>query len=571
MVDGPRDVLDAFHPLVSGWFRERFGAPTDAQREGWPHIAAGADVLIAAPTGSGKTLAAFLACLDDLVRRGLEHPLPDRTQIVYISPLKALSNDVQRNLQAPLAELAERAAREGVKFPDIRVAVRTGDTPAGERAKLAKRPAHILVTTPESLFILLTTHSGRAALGDVRTVIVDEIHAIAGDKRGAHLGLSLERLDRLAVQTRSAAPVRVGLSATQRPIERIARLLVGTYRKLPHVVDAGHRRELDLAIEITDDELGAVASNEQFSRVYDRIAELVLQHRSTIVFVNTRRLVERAAAALEQRLGEEHVVAHHGSMSRALRLAAEQKLKHGLVKCAVATASLELGIDVGTVDLVVQLGSPRSIATLLQRVGRSGHHLGGTPKGRMFALTRDQLLECAALVRGIRRGNLDTIALRDAPLDILAQQIVAACAAEDIPEAELVALVRGATCYADVDETKLEQVLDMLSEGVSDRRGRVGAYLHRDRVAGMLRARRGARLAAVTSGGAIPDNNNYQVVQWPEETPVGSIEEDFAIEQLGRRHLPARQHVVADSPRRGRPRARRRCARAAADDSVLAR
>jgi ATP-dependent helicase Lhr and Lhr-like helicase len=527
---GPRDVLDAFHPLVSGWFRERFGAPTDAQREGWPHIAAGADVLIAAPTGSGKTLAAFLACLDDLVRRGLDQPLPDRTQIVYISPLKALSNDVQRNLQAPLAELAERAAREGLRFPDIRVAVRTGDTPASERAKLAKRPAHILVTTPESLFILLTTRSGRAALGDVRTVIVDEIHAIAGDKRGAHLGLSLERLDRLAVQTRGGAPVRVGLSATQRPIERIARLLVGSYRALPHVVDAGHRRELDLAIEITDDELGAVASNEQFSRVYDRIAELVLQHRSTIVFVNTRRLVERAAAALEQRLGEEHVVAHHGSMSRALRLAAEQKLKHGLVKCAVATASLELGIDVGTVDLVVQLGSPRSIATLLQRVGRSGHHLGGTPKGRMFALTRDQLLECAALVRGIRRGNLDAITLRDAPLDILAQQIVAACAAEDIPEAELVAMIRGATCYADLAAPQLEQILDMLSEGVSGRRGRVGAYVHRDRVAGMLRARRGARLAAVTSGGAIPDNNAYQVVQWPEETPVGTVDEDFAIE-----------------------------------------
>ena len=525
-----QDVLDSFHPLVAGWFRERFGDPTDPQREGWPRIAAGEDVLIAAPTGSGKTLAAFLACMDELVRRGLEQPLGDHTAILYVSPLKALSNDVQRNLEAPLAELKAFAAARGVTLPEVRVAVRTGDTPASERAKMAKRPPHILVTTPESLYILLTTDKGRAALGQLRTVIVDEIHAVAGDKRGAHLALSLERLDRLVMQCVGRTPVRVGLSATQRPIELVARLLVGTRRPLPHIVDAGHRRAIDLAIEITDDELGAVASLEQFERVYDRIAALVEQHRSTIVFVNTRRLVERAAAALEHRLGEEHVVAHHGSMSRTLRLAAEQKLKLGQVKCAVATTSLELGIDVGAVDLVVQLGSPRSIATLLQRVGRSGHHLGGLPKGRMFALTRDQLVECAALVRGVRRGNLDRIALRDAPLDILAQQIVAACAAEELPEDELIAMVRGATPYADVAPEKLEQILEMLSEGVSDRRGRTGAHLHRDRVAGKLRARRGARLAAITCGGAIPDNNNYAVIQWPEETKVGEVDEDFAID-----------------------------------------
>ncbi|MBV8757686.1 MAG: DEAD/DEAH box helicase, partial [Deltaproteobacteria bacterium] len=519
-----------FHPLVAGWFRERFGEPTAPQREGWPRIAAGEDVLIAAPTGSGKTLAAFLACLDDLVRRGLEEPLADHTAILYVSPLKALSNDVHRNLEAPLGELRARAAIEGVEFPEIRVATRTGDTPTAERAKMAKKPPHILVTTPESLFILLTTVSGRSALGQLRTVIIDEIHAIAGDKRGAHLALSLERLDRLVQQTTGRRPVRVGLSATQRPIERIAKLLVGMRRPMPHIVDAGHRREIDLQIEITDDELGAVASLEQMERVYDRIAALVTQHRSTIVFVNTRRLVERVAAALESRLGEEHVVAHHGSMSRELRLNAEQKLKHGLVKCAVATASLELGIDVGAVDLVVQMGSPRSIATLLQRVGRSGHHLGGTPKGRLFALTRDQLIECASLVRGIHRGNLDQIALRDAPLDILAQQIVAAAAAEEIPEDELVAMIRGATPYAGLEDARVEQLMTMLSEGVSDRRGRAGAYLHRDRVGGVVRARRGARLAAVTSGGAIPDNNNYTVVQFPEETPVGSVDEDFAID-----------------------------------------
>lgn len=524
------DVLDSFHPLVAEWFRDKFGAPTDPQREGWPRIAAGEDVLIAAPTGSGKTLAAFLACLDELVHRGLDAGLSDHTQILYISPLKALSNDVQRNLESPLAELTELAAKRGVKLPEIRVAVRTGDTPVAERAKLAKRPAHILVTTPESLYILLTSEKGRASLGQLRTVIVDEIHAIAGDKRGAHLALSLERLDRLVTQCTGKGPVRVGLSATQKPIERIGRLLVGARRPLPHICDSGHRRALDLAIEITDDELGAVASNEQFGRVYDRIAQLVSEHRSTIVFANTRRLVERAAAALEQRLGEEHVVAHHGSMSRALRLAAEQKLKLGQVKCAVATASLELGIDVGTVDLVVQIGSPRSIATLLQRVGRSGHSLGGTPKGRMFAMTRDQLMECGSLVRGIKRGNLDEIALRDAPLDILAQQIVAICAAEEISETELVELIKGAVPYQDVCPTKLEQVLEMLSEGVSDRRGRTGAHLHRDRVAGMLRGRRGARLAAIMCGGAIPDSNNYAVVQWPEETKVGEVDEDFAID-----------------------------------------
>ena len=423
-----QDVLAAFHPLVAGWFRERFGAPTEPQRAGWPRIGAGEDVLIAAPTGSGKTLAAFLACLDELVRRGL-----DRSGARPTTPRSSTSRRSRRCPTTSTATSRRRSPssrrtrpRAGSKFPEIRVAVRTGDTPAGERAKMAKRPPHILVTTPESLYILLTSVKGRAALGQLRTVIVDEIHAIAGDKRGAHLALSLERLDRLVTQTHRAG--RRSASGCPRPSGRSSGsrgCWSGAHRPLPHIADAGHRREIDLAIEITDDELGAVASNEQFGRVYDRIAELVTQHRSTIVFVNTRRLVERAAAALEQRLGEEHVVAHHGSMSRALRLAAEQKLKYGQVKCAVATASLELGIDVGAVDLVVQLGSPRSIATLLQRVGRSGHRLGGTPKGRLFALTRDQLIECASLVRGVRRGNLDEIALRDAPLDILAQQIVA--------------------------------------------------------------------------------------------------------------------------------------------------
>jgi ATP-dependent helicase Lhr and Lhr-like helicase len=373
--DDDPDVLALFHPLVAGWFRDRFGAPTAPQRAGWPRIAGGDSTLIAAPTGSGKTLAAFLACLDRLLREGLRAPLPDATRVVYVSPLKALSNDVHKNLEAPLGELRARAASEGVRFPDLRVAVRTGDTPGGDRARMARRPPHVLVTTPESLYILLTTERGRAALGGVETVIVDEIHAIAGDKRGAHLALTLERLERLVVQTCGRPPVRIGLSATQRPIERVARLLVGTRRPLPCIVDGGHARHLELAIEITDDELGAVASHEQMGRVYDRIAELVGEHRTTLVFVNTRRLVERVAAALEHRLGADQVVAHHGSMARALRLAAEERLKTGAVRCAVATASLELGIDVGVVDRVVQLGSPRAIATFLQRVGRSGHSL----------------------------------------------------------------------------------------------------------------------------------------------------------------------------------------------------
>ncbi len=523
------DPLARFHPLIAGWFRERLGPPTAPQRGGWPAIAAGLDTLIAAPTGSGKTLAAFLACLDELVRAGLKAPLPDATAVLYVSPLKALSNDIQRNLERPLAELALRAAAEGVRFPDIRTAVRTGDTSTSDRERMRKKPPHILVTTPESLYILLTTERGRTALSQVRTVIIDEIHALAGDKRGSHLALSLERLDRLVVATTGRPPARVGLSATQRPIERVARLLVGTRRPMPVIVDGGHVRDIDLAIEITDDELGAVASLEQLGRVYDRIAELVGQHQTTLVFVNTRRMVERVSHQLEERLGVDQVVAHHGSMSREMRLRAEERLKAGAVRCAVATASLELGIDVGAVDLVVQLGSPRSLATFLQRVGRSGHSLGATPKGRLFALTRDQLVECAALVRGVRRGNLDELHLRDAPLDILAQQMVAVCAVEELSEDELFHLITGAACYGEVTRARFDELLAMLSDGVSDRR-RIGQLLHRDRIGGRVKGRRGARLLAITSGGAIPDNANYAVVEHPSGTRVGEVDEHFAID-----------------------------------------
>jgi ATP-dependent Lhr-like helicase len=524
-----------FHPIVAGWFADRFGQPTEPQRAGWPLIAADRDVLIAAPTGSGKTLAAFLACLDRLIRRGLSPAgqlggLEPGVEILYISPLKALSNDIHRNLETPLAELRERAAKDGIALPEIHVAVRTGDTPQAERARMARRPPHILVTTPESLYILLTADKSRAALSKVRTVIVDEIHAVAGSKRGAHLALSLERLDRLVTQGGNPPPSRVGLSATQRPIERIGRMLVGGRREPPAILDSGHARELDVAVELTDDELGPIASNEQLGRVYDRIAELVREHHTTLVFVNTRRLVERVSHQLEERLGREQVVAHHGSLSRKLRFDAERRLKSGEVRCAVATASLELGIDVGAVDLVVQLGSPRSIAVLLQRIGRSGHSLGATPKGRLFALTRDQLCECAALIRGIKAGELDQICVPEEPLDILAQQIVATAACEEVTEDDLYRMVTGAHHYIGLARGEFDRVIEMLSEGNTSRRGRTRALLFRDRIGGVVKGRRGAKLISVTNGGAIGDVASYPVILYPEGTPIGSLDEDFAIE-----------------------------------------
>ena len=399
--------LDWAHPLVRDWFVGRFGTPTEPQVHGWPHILAGKTTLISAPTGSGKTLAAFLACIDRLVRKATSGELTDRTEVLYVSPLKALGNDIQKNLEIPLGEIRQLAGERGILMADIRTAVRTGDTPAYERQKMLKRPPHILVTTPESLYILLTADKSRAILKNVRTVIVDEIHAVADDKRGAHLTLSLERLEQLA----EIPPVRIGLSATQKPIELVAQFLTGSGRPEPAIVQIGQRRELDLAVEVPGSELGPVASNEMWSEIYDRLAELAKQHRSTLIFVNTRRLAERVAHHLGERLGKEAVAAHHGSLSRKLRLAAEKKLKEGELRALVATASLELGIDIGTVDLVCQIGSPRSIAVGLQRIGRAGHWRGAVPKGRIFATTRDDLVECAALVRAIRQGDLDALGI----------------------------------------------------------------------------------------------------------------------------------------------------------------
>jgi len=525
------DSLAWAHPLVSEWFVQRFGTPTEPQEQGWPHILAGRTTLISAPTGSGKTLAAFLTCIDRLVRKALAGDLVDRTEVLYVSPLKALGNDIQKNLEVPLSEILAMAGERGLLMPEIRTAVRTGDTLAHERRAMLKRPPHILVTTPESLYILLTADKSRAILRDVETVIVDEIHAVADDKRGAHLTLSLERLDALTCKP----PVRIGLSATQKPIEEVAHFLTGNSdgkqaRRDAVIVNIGHKRKLDLAVEVPPMPLGPVASNEMWDEVYNRLVALVEQHRSTLVFVNTRRMAERIAHNLGERIGEDNVAAHHGSLSRKLRLAAEKKLKEGQVRVLVATASLELGIDVGTVDLVVQINSCRAIAVALQRVGRSGHWRGAVPKGRLFATTRDDLIECAALVRAIRHGDLDRLMIPEAPLDVLAQQIVAACSAEEWSEDEMFAMVRRAYSYRNLTREVFDSILEMLAEGIAARRGRYGAYLHRDRVNGKLRARRGARLAAITSGGAIPDNSLYAVVAEPDGIVVGTVDEDFAVE-----------------------------------------
>jgi ATP-dependent helicase Lhr and Lhr-like helicase len=554
------DSLAWAHPLVAEWFVRKFGTPTEPQEQGWPHILAGRTTLISAPTGSGKTLAAFLACIDRLVRKALAGDLTDRTEVLYISPLKALGNDIQKNLEVPLGEILALAGERGLLMPEIRTAVRTGDTLAHERRSMLKRPPHILVTTPESLYILLTADKSRAILRDVETVIVDEIHAVADDKRGAHLTLSLERLEALCHRL----PVRIGLSATQKPIEEVAHFLTGSGRPDPVIVNIGHRRKLDLGIEVPPMPLGPVASNEMWDTVYDRLVAMVAEHRSTLVFVNTRRMAERLCHELGARIGEENVAAHHGSLSRKLRLAAEKKLKEGQVRVLVATASLELGIDVGTVDLAVQINSPRSIAVALQRVGRSGHWRGAVPKGRFFATTRDDLMECAALVRAIMQGDLDRLMIPESPLDVLAQQIVATCASasgdvaraprsrssdqadafentrapgpQSVPEGdgwdedELFTLVRRAYPYRELKRETFDSILEMLSEGIAARRGRYGAYLHRDRVNGKLRARRGARLAAITSGGAIPDNSLYTVVAEPDGVVVGTVDEDFAVE-----------------------------------------
>ena len=519
--------LSRFHPAVREWFTECFDAPTACQKRAWPAIGSGSHTLIAAPTGSGKTLAAFLSALDALVRQATDGDLPDQTQVVYVSPLKALSNDIQRNLEQPLEAIASKLADVHPSMPAIRTMVRTGDTPKAARAAMRKYPPHILVTTPESLYILLTSEGGRAMLRQVRSVIVDEIHATAGSKRGAHLGLSLERLEHLT----GRRLVRVGLSATQRPIEDVAHFLVG-HNDVARctIIDMGHVRDRDLALELPNAPLEAVMAGEVWAEIYDRLAALVEQHRTTLVFVNTRRLAERVARHLSERLGEEHVCSHHGSLSAGQRHRAEQMLKSGGLRVLVATASLELGIDIGDVDLVCQLGSTRSISTFLQRVGRSGHGVDALPKGRLFPLSRDDLVECVALLDASRRGLLDTLIIPPRPLDVLAQQVVAMVACGEWSEDELYECITRAYSYRDLSRSTFEAVLDMLARGFSTRRGRRGAYVHRDVVNRELRPRRGSRLTAITCGGAIPDTADYDVILEPEGSFVGTLNEDFAIE-----------------------------------------
>ena len=536
----PEPPLVDFHPIIANWFIEQIGRPTDVQTASWPIIRSGEHALIAAPTGSGKTLAAFLASIDSLFHQAVCKDLTDQTQILYVSPLKALSNDVQKNLRQPLTEISASALEAGFLLPEIRVEVRTGDTSTKTRQAILRRPPHILITTPESLFLLLTARKSREILKTVRTVIIDEIHALAGNKRGSHLALSLERLDALT-QTK---PNRIGLSATQKPLEDIAQFLAGGTRSTSkdehptwtpnpcHIVNMGQRRELDLALETPKDELGAIATNAIWADIYDRLTELVQKHRSTLVFVNTRRLAERISHHLTDRLGEDLVATHHGSLSRKVRLSAEERLKNGQTRVVVATASLELGIDIGFVDLVCQVGSPRAIATGLQRIGRAGHWVGATPKGRLFCTTRDELVECAALIRAIHRFNLDQIIIPQHPKDILAQQLVAEVAAQEWSDEALYELCTRAYSYRDLTKNDFQEIVSMLAHGFIPNRGRQQAFLFHDRVHKQLRPRRGARLAAITSGGAIPDTATYAVVAEPQGITVGSVDEDFAVESM---------------------------------------
>src|SRR5215813_11077367 len=529
-------VIGTFHPAVQTWFRRRFPeGPTRPQTGGWTEIAAGRDTLIAAPTGSGKTLAAFLVCIDRLYRCHDEGELcTEGPQVVYVSPLKALAVDIHQNLEAPLREIAQVAAELGLTAPHIRVAVRTGDTTASERTAMVRRSPNLLVTTPESLYLMLTAERSRGILAGVQTVILDEIHASAGNKRGSHLALSLERLEHVA----ATPPQRIGLSATQRPIEAIARLLVGAGPARSHpdgspscsIVDVGHRRALDLALELPDDELGAVASAEQMAEILHRVSRHVRAHRTTLVFVNTRRMAERMAHALGELVGEDQVAAHHGSLSKERRQRVEARLRAGDLRALVATASLELGIDIGPVELVCQIGSPRSFATFLQRVGRSNHTRFGTPRGVLYPTSRDELVECAALLRGTRQGRLDAIVIPERPLDILAQQMVAESAAEAWAEGGLLGLARQAAPFRDLSAEDFDDITGLLAEGIRTGRGRRAYYLHRDQVNGVLKGRRGARLAALTSGGAIPELGDFRVVAEPDEVQIGTVHEEWAVE-----------------------------------------
>ncbi len=520
--------IKGFHPAVARWFASTFDAPTDVQRAAWPQIQHGRATLIAAPTGAGKTLAAFLVALDGLLKQGLQSgSLPDETGVVYVSPLKALSTDIHVNLALPREGIQLAAEAMGFAPPQITTAIRTGDTSPAARASIVRRPPHILVTTPESLYLLLTARRSRAILQTVRTVIVDEIHAVFPSRRGAHLTLSLERLAHV-----SRHPIqRIGLSATQKPVETIANFLTGGSEDCA-IVDLGHWRKMDLGLEVPQSPLEAVMAHEVWAEIYDRIAELSADHRTTLVFVGTRHLAERMARHLGERLGTEAVAAHHGSLAQDRRQEAERKLKQGELKVLVATASLELGVDIGSVDLVCQIGSPRTIATFLQRVGRAGHYIGGVAKGRLFPVSRDDLVECVALLDAVRRGELESVRCQTCPTDVLAQQIVAEVAAEEWNVDQLFALCRRAWSYRELTRESFDEAIAMCARGFDTARGRRGALIYHDRVNSRVKGRPAARLIALTSGGAIPDTADYRVILEPSGTPVGSVFEDFAVESF---------------------------------------
>tara|TARA_R110002111_G_scaffold257026_1_gene324897 strand:- start:24922 stop:29511 length:4590 start_codon:yes stop_codon:yes gene_type:complete len=535
-----------YHPIIEKWFKKRFQGPTDPQLKGWPCINRGEHTLISAPTGSGKTLTAFLSVIDRLVKRSLAGDLENEISVIYVSPLRALSNDMHRNLTVPLEEISEMLEEEGYTFTPIRVGLRTGDTPASKRAALVRRPPQILVTTPESLYLMLTGSKSRETLKTVETVIVDEIHALLRDKRGSHWSITLERLEALVEHPLQ----RIGLSATQKPLDRVAQYLVGNRSEIEitaeapeqppseypertcRIVDIGHSRTLDIAIKVPPSELSAICTHEQWAEVLEQIVELIQAHHSTLIFVNTRRLAERITHQLTERLGEDVVGSHHGSLSAKIRHRTEQKLKSGELKAVIATASLELGIDVGYIDLVVQIGSPRGIATFLQRIGRSGHSLGLVPKGRIFALSRDELLESMALVRSIKQGILDTVRMPEAPIDILAQQITAEVACQEWNTDELFELVTRAYSYRNLKRADFESTIQFLSEGISSTAGRSRVYLHHDQVQNRVRSRKNARLVSTMNGGAIPEVASYRVVTEDDQTVVGSVDEDFAVESM---------------------------------------
>src|SRR6266850_1305900 len=516
-----------FLPFVRRWFDATFPEATRPQREGWEAIASGRDTLIVAPTGSGKTLAAFLWALDHLHRLGLERQLEDRVYVVYVSPLRALNNDIEKNLRAPLAGIRAAAAADGLQPPEIRVAVRTGDTLAAQRQAMTRRPPHVLITTPESLFILLTSERFRPALARTRFLIVDEIHALMGSKRGAHLALSLERLQALVEADAGTRPQRIGCSATVSPIESALAFLTGATAADAVAVDAGFTRDLDIQVTAPVDDFLTAPSDTIWEAALQQIAELVQAHRTTLVFAQSRRAAERLARDLNDRIPDGRVAAHHGSLSRRARLEAENRLKQGELRALVATSSLELGIDVGAIDLVVQLQSPRNIAAALQRVGRAGHLLSRTSRGRIVVTKGEELVEAAAVVRSIKERQLDRVVMPDAPLDVLAQQIVASVAAESLTVDALHARLRTAASYRSLERDTLLAVVRSLAEPLPAEVKGAAPRILWDRVNDRLHARRGSRFLALTSGGTIPDNGLYDVFVAETDLKVGTLDEEF--------------------------------------------